>query len=341
MSLITRTPNLNDLPPPPREKMGWPWTEQSQSLTVQMPNGSEWPCISIITPSYNQGQFIEETIRSVLLQGYPNLEYIIIDGGSTDNSVEIIQKYAPWLTYWISEPDQGQTDAIQKGFKLSSGVVWNWLNSDDLLELNAIAKIANAYYKNSSATTYSGKLICFNSDQPEKNYLHSQRFQKLSDLICVWEKWANPQPVTFLSSSATHKAGGLDISLRYAMDYELYLRLAQLENFQAELIDTNIARFRLHENSKTVSQQVAFKSEIAHVFDNFASQYPSLLPKNWRNSRAIFQYHLSLDIAKENFNHSISLFQFIIKSLPFLPKIWNYRFFWASIISYFKPGLKY
>ena len=146
---INTTLTLKDLPLPPPEKLEWPWTEQSEPLSERIPDNSEWPRISIVTPSYNQGQFIEETIRSVLLQGYPNLEYIIIDGGSTDNSVEIIRKYEPWLTYWVSQPDKGQTDAIQKGFNLSTGVVWNWLNSDDLLEPNALQQM---YYYSRSLT---------------------------------------------------------------------------------------------------------------------------------------------------------------------------------------------
>ena len=91
------------------------------------PDGSAWPRISIVTPSYNQGQFIEETIRSILLQGYPDLEYIIIDGGSTDQSVEIIRKYEPWLTYWVSEKDRGQSHAINKGFERASGEIRGYI----------------------------------------------------------------------------------------------------------------------------------------------------------------------------------------------------------------------
>src|SRR5215469_2917833 len=116
-----RNARLADLPPPPAGHTGWPWTIESMPSPPARTDGSPWPTISIVTPSYNQGQFIEETIRSVLLQGYPALEYIIIDGGSTDQSVEIIKKYEPWLTYWISESDRGQSHAINKGFKRATG----------------------------------------------------------------------------------------------------------------------------------------------------------------------------------------------------------------------------
>src|SRR5437588_12503482 len=117
---------MSNVLPPPSDKAGWPWTSQHLALPRVQPNGHPWPRISIITPSYNQGRFIEETIRSVLLQGYPNLEYLIIDGGSSDESVEIITKYSPWLAYWISEKDHGQSDAINRGFSRATGEVVAW-----------------------------------------------------------------------------------------------------------------------------------------------------------------------------------------------------------------------
>ncbi len=331
-----RCPTLSELPPPPSGKAGWPWTEESPQSPTLAPDNSELPCISVVTPSYNQGQFIEETIRSVLLQGYPNLDYIIIDGGSTDNTVDIIRKYEPWISYWVSEPDNGQTDAIQKGFKRCTGVIWNWLNSDDLLELNALQAVAKANLQEPLSIVYSGKLKIFDDSNPSLTHLHSERFEKISDLICVWEKWGNPQPVTYLSSSACRLVGGPDIYLKYAMDYELYLRLALLPNFKVKLVDDILAKFRLHPESKTVSQQIAFKQEIAVVFDKFANQHKSIMPSGWRSSRARFQFHLVLDRLIIHHSRNIPLTEFLQHSFSFLPHIWNYRFFWAYLFSYLK-----
>src|SRR5213592_2149932 len=131
-------PCLVDLPAPPWGKSGWPWTVESPQLTDTRPDGYPWPRISIVTPSYNQGQFIEETIRSVLLQGYPNLEYIVIDGGSTDESIAILRKYEKWIAHWVSERDKGQSEAINKGFAQATGEIFAWLNSDDVYERGAI-----------------------------------------------------------------------------------------------------------------------------------------------------------------------------------------------------------
>ena len=125
------SPSIGELPLSPPGRKGWPWTEPSAPLPATLPDGRPWPKISIVTPSFKQGRFIEETIRSVLLQGYPNLEYIIIDGGSKDEPVEIIRKYERWLTYWVSEPDRGQSEAINKGMARATGEILAYINSDD------------------------------------------------------------------------------------------------------------------------------------------------------------------------------------------------------------------
>src|SRR5262249_15652432 len=130
---------LGGLPPPPAGKSGWPWTEESaSSLPTAMANGAPWPRITVVTPSFNQAAFVEATLRSVLLQGYPDLEYFVLDGGSTDGSVEIIKKYEPWLTYWFSGPDGGQSAAIDRGLRLGSGMLATWINSDDMLCRDAL-----------------------------------------------------------------------------------------------------------------------------------------------------------------------------------------------------------
>ena len=153
-----RCPNLEELPPSPPGKTGWPWTQGSKTLGNAMPDGNSWPKISIVTPSFNQGKYIEETIRSVLLQGYPDIEYIVIDGGSMDASLDIIKKYERWLTYWVSEPDKGQSHAINKGFAKSSGEIYAYINSDDFYCPSAFGTVAPMFEKMVSLTLLLGNV---------------------------------------------------------------------------------------------------------------------------------------------------------------------------------------
>src|SRR5437773_12023032 len=136
-----RCPRLRELPPAPEGKTGWPWTEETFPDAEQTSTSPR--SISIVTPTYNQAAFLEETIRSVLLQAYPNLEYIVMDGGSTDGSIEIIRKYEKYLAYWISQKDLGPADAIRSGFEKATGSVFAYLNSDDLYAPRAIHDLVN------------------------------------------------------------------------------------------------------------------------------------------------------------------------------------------------------
>ena len=150
---------IHDLPLAPDGKSGWPWTHESQDFSELIDDGRDWPRISIITPSYNQGRFLEETIRTVLLQNYPNLEYIVMDGGSTDQYVEIIQIYEEWIDCWQSEPDGGgQSAAINAGiWRLEDTDIINWINSDDSLMPGTVLKISQEYLQHCSCVAWACK----------------------------------------------------------------------------------------------------------------------------------------------------------------------------------------
>jgi len=219
-----RCPSLDDLPPPAPGKSGWLWTEASPQPPDVMPSGRPWPRVSIVTPSYNQARFVEETIRSVLLQGYPNLEYIVIDGGSTDGSVEIIRKYESWLASWVSEPDRGQCHAVNKGWERATGDILAYLNSDDFYLPGALCRAVIACEEcPSSAVIYCDGLWTDEFGQKVKILKGGQLDVKQ---LIMGSAVDIPQPTAFIRREAIQSVGGLDESLHMAMDFDLWLRLA-------------------------------------------------------------------------------------------------------------------
>ena len=248
-----RCPTLKDLPLAPPNKTGWPWTEESPQLPEVISNGRSWSGISIVTPSLNQGQYIEETIRSVLLQGYPNLEYIIIDGGSTDATVEIIKRYQPWVTYWVTEKDRGQSHAINKGMAQGTGEIVAWLNSDDLYLPSALARVASAW-KIGNTHWLTGKIITGESISATKCLRRSdtRSFLEIAGFWLLRERNLQTliQPEVFLSRQAWEACGGLSQKLSLGMDYHLWARLAAL-GFIPKHIPEEIAFFRVQPNQKT------------------------------------------------------------------------------------------
>jgi len=257
-----RCPTLGELFLPPG-KTGWPWTEESPQLSDTMPDGRPWPQVSVVTPSYNQEQFVEETIRSVLLQGYPNLEYIIIDGGSIDESVEIIRKYADWLAYWVSEPDRGQTDALNKGFARAHGEIVAWLNSDDTYEPGTLRRVAQEFGEDQARVVIYGNC---NFVDENGSFLDITRTPHVTynSLIRYWRRNALlAQPAVFFRRKVLEKVGPLNCDLRFVMDYDLWLRIAREHKFHR--IEHTLANYRLHSESKTNRGWTAFAPEFDAV----------------------------------------------------------------------------
>jgi glycosyltransferase involved in cell wall biosynthesis len=245
-----------------------------------MPDGSPWPRVSIVTPSYNQGQFIEETIRSVLLQGYPNLEYIVIDGGSTDASVEIIHKYEPWLAYWVSEPDNGQADAINKGFAVATGSLIGWVNSDDVLVPSCLYHLAEAHVLH-PVRILAGPVIDFDDDGYEQ-VIH-QRGLTFPNFVKFWEgRRKYHMPGIFYPRALLEQVGNLDTSFRYLFDMDLMCRLLQIAN--VEYITEPLARFRLHPGSKTVSEKAGFRPEAIEISKRYWHLIEDLDERQFRKS---------------------------------------------------------
>lgn len=204
--------------------------------------------VSIVTPSYNQAAFIEETICSVLDQGYPNLEYFIIDGGSSDGTVEIIKKYADHLAGWISEADRGQTDAINKGFARASGQIYAWLNSDDTYHPGSIAE-AVAYLE---AHPEAGMVYGDANLIDDKGIVIGKFPARQTDYHRLMRGYVHiPQQAAFFRGDLWHQVGPLDPTFYFAMDYDLWVRLSKVArlDYSARLW----ANFRLHGNAKSVA----------------------------------------------------------------------------------------
>ena len=206
----------------------------------------EDPKISIVTPSFNQGKFLEETILSVLHQNYPNLEYIIIDGGSTDDSIEIIRKYADRLSYWVSERDKGQSDALNKGFRRATGEIIGWLNSDDTYLPNCFQYVLEAFNKNQDAESIYGNFVY--TDDTGKILRKRHVFNKFRYETLLFHDYLG-QPAIFFGRKVLDRIGVLDESLYYAMDWDFFLRMRK----HCKMVHINhfLATYRLHRENKT------------------------------------------------------------------------------------------
>ena len=267
---------------------GWPeisiWQNEKYSKSIS------WPKLSIITPSYNQASYLEQTILSVINQGYPNLEYIIIDGGSSDESVEIIEKYEKHLHYWETNNDLGQSHAINKGMSHATGEWVAWINSDDYYLPNAFRKIMQYEIKHSDVNWIVGNTIAMENmfrslstiirfkPRTKKETWSYPKFQLGTWLDFVCNRWASsflPQPSSFWRRKVWQGAGGLDNDFHFIMDLEFHGRLAYY-GYRPELLGEDLAIFRRHNDQKTKNFKQRTIEEI-QVIDKWLSC--SLIPE--------------------------------------------------------------
>ncbi len=243
---------LKVLPESECPKTGWPWTEETDAAAYA--HRANWPKLTIVTPSYNQADFLEETIRAVLLQNYPNLEYIIIDGGSTDVSAAIIDKYSPWLSYRQSGRDEGQGNAINQGFSLASGNYYAWINSDDYYLKGTFLKVIERFIAANAAFVY-GYNLNFNTEK--------QRFEKINKVLPLSDYFIRlpslAQPSCFWAAEIHQPVWE---QLHCSLDYELWLRM--LTGKKRSLIKEPLSVANIHADAKTSNPEMKDKWQHDH-----------------------------------------------------------------------------
>lgn len=237
------------------------------------------PLVSIVTPSYNQGKFIRETIASVLSQDYDNLEYIIIDGGSTDNTLDIIKEYDGRITY-ITEKDNGQSDAINKGFKMAHGEIVAWLNSDDVYEPHCISRAIEEFEKNPKlGLLYGEGYIIDELSNKVRVFEHTQEFDYWK-LVNFWDYIM--QPATFFKKEMLQKVGYLDVNLHYCMDWDLWIRLAAVS--EVKYIPELLACSREYSETKTNTGGNERLKEIIGLLQKYSGKKKTLGIKSYKAS---------------------------------------------------------
>lgn len=276
------------------------------------------PRISIVTPSFNQGQFIEETICSVVDQNYPNLEYIVVDGGSTDKTIEVIRKYEPHLSYWVSEKDRGQVHAINKGLARATGEIFGFLNSDDLYVPGTFAAVGEYFEKHPETEWVCGDTTMFEEGRPDELI---ETVVPKSAAHCLSWAYTAAQPGHFWRRELL--GDGFDEAWPYDFDHDMYVRLL-LAGHECKYIARPFARYRLHEASKTVAENYRQIAE----FDRSAEMYENRLQGSDRRWCRATRFLRKSYAASESGNKSEGL-RWLMRSLATYPEGLAQRNFWG------------
>lgn len=277
------------------------------------------PKISIVTPSYNMARFFEKTVQSVLIQNYFNFEYIIIDGGSTDESADIIKKYEQHITYWVSEPDQGQSDAINKGFNRATGELSCWLNSDDVLLPGALKRVAEVYSKNPDMDIITGNVVYIDKND---RIIKSIRVPRQDWFFYKHGVGFFQAPAIFFKSSLYQQVGGVNVNLHYCMDIDLWHKF-RLKNAKVYHINEYLGAFRIHRLSKTGA---------------FYARKSSKIGASYKKNKKIFENPETTILRKEYIpnvsKNTIRVFRFLYKFRQLINL--NYLRGWIDLQKYKK-----
>jgi glycosyltransferase involved in cell wall biosynthesis len=271
------------------------------------------PLVSIITPSFNQALYLEDTLRSVLEQDYPNIEYLVVDGGSTDGSQEIIQKYENRINWWVSEKDNGQAEAINKGFRRAQGEIVAWLNSDDMYAQGAIRKAVDALEQNEELGMVFSNVFSIDAHNEVFNIMRYGDWG-LAELMAFN---IIGQPGVFMRRAALEKAGLMDLRYQYLLDHQLWLRIAEIAPVQ--YMDETLAAARFHAAAKNVAMAAEFGREAFEIMDWMQTR-PGLTDIFTRDRRKILAgaYRLSARYLQDGGRNGKALGHYL-KSLWYHP----------------------
>jgi glycosyltransferase involved in cell wall biosynthesis len=262
---MTAAISENNNTAPHNTDLAFPERIAPKAIPASTPDGKPWPKISIVTPSFNMVNYIEDTILSVISQGYPNLEYIIIDGGSKDGTVDIIKKYEKWITYWVSEPDKGMYDAIQKGFERSTGEIMAYINSDDKYHYNAFFTAATIFSSMEDVDWVLGRASFYNEEGSIVDVKDMRKWSKLNYYLGDF-KWIQQESILWRRNLWIKAGSKINTRLKLAGDYELWLRFFRFARLHT--VETVFGGFRFRSKDQLSLERLdSYLFEIDEVTD--------------------------------------------------------------------------